>query len=71
MRPFPMTHRRAGTTLIEMMLSMVIMLIVIAAATSFFRVQARATDTGAGRLDAVHHSSRVVRQCPAVRPTHR
>jgi len=53
MRPPLPPRRRAGATLIELMLSMVIMLIVMAAATSFFRVQTRATETGAGRLEAV------------------
>ena len=52
MRP-ALHRRRAGTTLIELMLAMVIMLIVMAAATSFFRVQARATETGAGRLESL------------------
>jgi prepilin-type N-terminal cleavage/methylation domain-containing protein len=46
-------RRRAGMTLIEILLAMVIMLVVMGAAVSFFRVQARAAETGAGRLDAL------------------
>jgi type II secretory pathway pseudopilin PulG len=53
--PHALRRRRAGSTLIELMLSMVIMLVVMAAATSFFRVQARATETGAGRLESLQN----------------
>lgn len=53
MRPPPMPRRRDGVTLIELLLSMVIMLVVMGAAVSFFRVQARAAETGAGRLEAL------------------
>jgi len=53
MRPVPARRRRAGVTLIELMLSMVVMLIVMGAAVSFFRVQARAAESGAGRLEAL------------------
>ena len=49
------SRRRTGATLIELMLSMVIMLVVMAAATSFFRVQARAADTGWGRLESLQN----------------
>lgn len=47
------TFRRRGMTLIEVVVAMVIMLIVMGAAVSFFRVQARAAETGAGRLEAL------------------
>ncbi len=53
MRAHPMPRRRDGVTLIELLLSMVIMLVVMGAAVSFFRVQARAAETGAGRLEAL------------------
>lgn len=53
MRAHPMPRLRAGVTLIELLLSMVIMLVVMGAAVSFFRVQARAAETGAGRLEAL------------------
>lgn len=53
MRAESMPRRRAGVTLIELLLSMVIMLVVMGAAVSFFRVQARAAETGAGRLEAL------------------
>ncbi|MBA4070227.1 MAG: hypothetical protein C0497_00055 [Gemmatimonas sp.] len=53
MRAHPVPRRRAGVTLIELLLSMVIMLVVMGAAVSFFRVQARAAETGAGRLEAL------------------
>ncbi|MDQ8154219.1 MAG: prepilin-type N-terminal cleavage/methylation domain-containing protein [Gemmatimonadota bacterium] len=45
--------RRAGATLVELMLALVIMMVVMGAAVSFFRVQARAAETGAGRLEAL------------------
>jgi len=53
MRTPPSRRRRAGVTLIELMLSMVVMLVVMGAAVSFFRVQARAAETGAGRLESL------------------
>ena len=53
MRAHPMPRRRDGVTLIELLLSMVIMLVVMGAAVSFFRVQARAAETGAGRQEAL------------------
>lgn len=55
MRAASMPRRRAGVTLIELLLSMVIMLVVMGAAVSFFRVQARAAETGAGRLEALQN----------------
>lgn len=46
------TARRAGFTLLEMMLSISIMLIVFAIAVPAFRTQLRAMGTHAGRMDA-------------------
>ena len=48
-------RRRAGFTLMELLLAMVIMSVVMAAAISFFRVQARAAETGAGRLESLQN----------------
>ncbi|MBI2406908.1 MAG: prepilin-type N-terminal cleavage/methylation domain-containing protein [Gemmatimonadetes bacterium] len=55
MRASTHARPRAGMTLIELLLSMVIMGVVMAAAVSFFRVQARAAETGAGRLESLQN----------------
>ncbi len=55
MRPLATRRRRPGFTLIELLLAMVIMGVVMAAAISFFRVQARAAETGAGRLESLQN----------------
>lgn len=51
----PPLRPRRGFTLPEVMLSLTIMLIVMGAAVSFFRIQVRAVESGTGRLDAVQN----------------
>lgn len=46
------SRRRAAFSLLEMMVAMVVMLVVFSLAVPFFRVQLRAINTTAGRLDA-------------------
>lgn len=50
------TRQRAGFTLIEMMISIVLTLLVFAITVPFFRLQANAVDTNAGRLDALQNA---------------
>lgn len=52
MTPRHPSERRAGFTLIEMMMAVTLMLMVFAAAVPFFRSQARSIDEQAGRFDA-------------------
>jgi hypothetical protein len=47
--------RRTGFTLAEVLLSLTILMIVMAAAVSFFRLQVRAIESGTGRLEAVQN----------------
>ena len=47
---------RAGFTLVEMMISIVLTLMVFAITVPFFRLQANAVDTNAGRLDALQNA---------------
>ena len=51
-RPMPATSRRAGFTLIEMMMAILLTGMVFAITIPFFRSQTKALDGGAGRLDA-------------------
>ncbi len=50
------SRRRAGFTLIEMMVSVSLALLIFAAAVPFFRVQARTVTAHAGRNDAIQNA---------------
>ncbi len=47
---------RAGFTLIEMMMAILLTMLVFAVTIPFFRMQTNAVDTGAGRLDAMQNA---------------
>jgi len=49
-------HRRAGVTLIEMMIAIVLFVLVFGLAVPFFRYQARSVSASAGRLDALQNA---------------
>jgi prepilin-type N-terminal cleavage/methylation domain-containing protein len=53
-------RRRQGFTLIEVMISMMLLLILMAAATGFFRTQLRALSRESGRFDALQNSNYAV-----------
>jgi type II secretory pathway pseudopilin PulG len=55
MHPSP-RRRRAGFTLIEMMMAILLTMLVFGITVPFFRVQTQAVDTGAGRLDALQNA---------------
>ncbi len=48
--------RRAGFTLIEMMMAILLTMLVFAITVPFFRMQTNALDVGAGRLDAIQNA---------------
>jgi type II secretory pathway component PulJ len=50
------SHRRAGVTLIEMMIAIVLFVLVFGLAVPFFRYQARSVSASAGRLDALQNA---------------
>jgi len=52
----PRIHRRAGFTLVEMMMAILLTMLVFAITVPFFRVQTNAVDIGAGRLDALQNA---------------
>jgi prepilin-type N-terminal cleavage/methylation domain-containing protein len=52
--------RRAGFTLVEVMISMMLLLVLMGAATGFFRAQLRALTRDAGRFDALQNSNYAV-----------
>ncbi len=54
--PTPRTAARAGFTLIEMMMAILLTMLVFAITIPFFSVQTKAVDTGAGRLDALQNA---------------
>ena len=47
---------RAGFTLIEMMMAILLTMLVFGITVPFFRVQTNAVDQGAGRLDALQNA---------------
>ena len=49
-------HRRAGVTLIEMMIAIVLFVLVFGLAVPFFRYQARSVSASAGRMDALQNA---------------
>ena len=49
-------NRRGGFTLVEMMMAVLLSTIVFAITIPFFRMQTRAVEAGAGRLDAVQNA---------------
>jgi type II secretory pathway pseudopilin PulG len=49
-------HRRAGFTLVEMMMAILLTVLVFAITIPFFRAQANALDNGAGKMDALQNS---------------
>ena len=51
-----MTGNRAGFTLIEMMMAILLTMLVFAITIPFFRMQTKALDGGAGRLDALQNA---------------
>jgi type II secretory pathway pseudopilin PulG len=50
------TPRRAGFTLIEMMMAILLTMLVFGITIPFFRIQSNALDGGAGRLDAMQNA---------------
>ena len=46
-------RRRAGFTLVEMMMAILLTVLVFAITVPFFRMQTNALDIGAGRMDAL------------------
>ncbi|HVT38603.1 MAG TPA: hypothetical protein VHE78_06155 [Gemmatimonadaceae bacterium] len=50
---FPGARRRAGFTLVEMMMAILLTILVFAITVPFFRMQTNALDIGAGRMDAL------------------
>ncbi|MFI5310111.1 MAG: prepilin-type N-terminal cleavage/methylation domain-containing protein [Gemmatimonadales bacterium] len=58
--PHPIASRaptpRAGFTLIEMMMAILLTMLVFAITVPFFRIQTNALDVGAGRLDALQNA---------------
>lgn len=54
--PMRTSRRRAGFTLVEMMMAILLTMLVFAITVPFFRVQTNAVDVGAGRLDALQNA---------------
>ncbi len=55
--PSALLHRRrAGFTLVEMMMAILLTMLVFGITVPFFRVQTNAVDVGAGRLDALQNA---------------